>query len=161
AANVKVVDSQHITATTSPHGPGPADVVISDGGQTIWLTGAFTFVPFGTSPSTSLESALAQDFQQVFRAPINHPAFFDNSTCGGNVTSTAYFKQSGTSSTLMYLTTSADGKTVLNHLQRTTVTPAGAFRVLVVLVGYAETVNQSSAALFAAAQAQINQDHAG
>ncbi len=112
-------------------------------------------------PRTALESALEQDYQRVFGTQIAHPAYFDNSTCGGGtVSTTAYFRQSDRKSTLLYLSTSVDGKTVVNQLRNTVVTPAGMFRVLVVLVGYADTVNQSNAPMFVPAQDQINQDHA-
>jgi len=110
-------------------------------------------------PKTALESALVQDYQQVFRTQITHPAYFDNALCNSTVSTTAYFKQSDKKSTLLYLSTSADGKTVVNQLRNTVVTPAGTFRVLVVLVSYSETVNQSNAGLFVPAQEQINQDH--
>ena len=162
AGNVQVVDAAHITARTSPHAAGVADVAVRVAATAGTLPGAFTFLAPGSTPLTSLELAIDQDYQQVFRAQITHPAFFDNSACGGStVSTTAYLKQSGTSSTLLYVSTSADGKTVLNQLRRTVVTPAGMFRVLVVLVGYAETVNQSNAGSFAPAQDQINQDHTG
>lgn len=108
----------------------------------------------------ALESALDQDYQQAFRAQVTHPAYFDNSSCNSTVSTTAYFKQADKKSTLLYLSTSVDGKAVVNQLQNTVVTPAGMFRVLVVLVIYADTVNQSNAGLFVPAQDQINQDHA-
>ncbi len=90
-------------------------------------------------PRTALESALEQDYQRVFGTQIAHPAYFDNSTCGGGtVSTTAYFGQSDRKSTLLYLSTSVDGKTVVNQLRNTVVTPAGMFRILVVFVGYAD-----------------------
>jgi hypothetical protein len=115
--------------------------------------------PTSVVPKAALESALGQDYQQVFRTQITHPAYFDNSICNGTVSTTAYFKQSDKKSTLLYLSTSTDGKTVVNQLRNTVVTPAGIFRVLVVLVSYSETVNQSNVGLFVPAQEQINQDH--
>jgi len=50
ALNVTVIDSTLITATTPPHASGTTDIVVSTGGRSAMLPGAYTFMKVENTP---------------------------------------------------------------------------------------------------------------
>lgn len=114
-----------------------------------------------TVTPSPLEAALSRRFAERFGEEVPYPAFFDNVACGGaHVAATAYLDPAQRRSTLLSLYTSPDGGTILTSASRSALVPAGTFRVLVLLVGYPQTVNLDNLALWAAAQQQVNGNHA-
>src|SRR5262245_46799798 len=115
------------------------------------------------TPLTPVQEALVQRYQDEFRETIPRPAIFTptlgaNSTCNWHVTSNAWLKPSGKTSTLLTLYTSPDGRAVEKKESATYLRPAGTFRVLVALVRHAN-IGSDGLALWEAAQRQMNTDH--
>jgi hypothetical protein len=87
------------------------------------VVGAWAYGGEASAPTTPLASltplqeAIVQQFQQEFGETIPRPAVFvpaldPNRTCDWHVTSTAWLKPSATTSRLLTLYTSPDGKAV-------------------------------------------------
>jgi hypothetical protein len=116
--------------------------------------------PTSLPPLTALEIDVNQAYEQAFNEKIVRPAIFNPSCAAAHVTSTAYLAPSGKSSTLLTLYTARDGGSVTRSQRATFLTPAGRFQVLVVVVGYPQTVGDDAIGLLEGAQSQINEDHA-
>jgi hypothetical protein len=109
---------------------------------------------------TPLEIAVKQAYSQAFNEEILRPAIHNPNCTAAHVTSTAYVRPAGESSTLLTLYTSSDGGAVTRQARATYLTPAGNFQVLTVLVRHPQTVGDDAIGLLEDAQREINEDHA-
>ena len=128
---------------------------------------AITEMPTSLPPRTAVENAVKDRYLQQFNEPVFRPAILNDSryaNCAGegHLTSTLYLPESGTAgvSRLMAIYTSRDGLTIERTFNGRYLTPAGVFRVLVVMRTWPETVVETDRGLWEAAQTSINDDHA-
>ena len=111
-----------------------------------------------------METSVSAAYLREFDEPIARPAMF-HETEGGrcrdiHLTSTAYLRTSPTSARLLSLYLTHDGSAVTSRFEReSVVVPAGAFRVLVVIIRYPETSSDADLENWESAQAKINRDH--
>lgn len=110
----------------------------------------------------SLEATIAQRYQEVGEF-IERPALFiptlaAGSTCDWHVTSTAWLPESDKQIKLLTLYTSGDGRIVRKFEVSRPLTPAGTYRVLVVIVHHPSTIDASGLTLWEAAQRSMNAD---
>ena len=118
-----------------------------------------------TPATNNVQDAVKETFQREFGEAISRPAIFNdprsaNCLGEGHLTSTAYFP-TGTRSRLLFVYTSRDGTQLIRkETVASAITPAGRFRVLVVLSSYAETFSEADLPAWQAAQEQINASHA-
>ena len=115
---------------------------------------------------SGVEAAVQAAYAREFGEAIEHPAFYNDDPrahqCDGegHLTTTAYFRTSSTTSTLLVMYMSRDGQTFSGRSSGEYLTPAGKIRVLVVLVRYAETFGADGLSMWVQAQRQINAEHA-
>ena len=100
-------------------------------------------------PSTPVEIAVKDAYAREFGELIERPAIHHAPVSGGckgqkrHLTTTAYLRRSPTTARLLYLFATPDGGTVIRKSQvESVVIPAGAFRVLAVIVRHAATVRR-------------------
>ena len=114
---------------------------------------------------TPTAAAVRDNYFREFGEVIPMPAIFNDERSvdcrqRGHLTTTAYLRQSAKRSTLLEMYLSRDGTNVLSKRRTDVLTPAGTFKVVVVLVRYPATVGDDALEQLAAAQRQINDDHA-
>jgi hypothetical protein len=115
-------------------------------------------------PEAEIEAAVKSAYQREFGATINHPAIYNspqavNCSGEGHLMTTAYFKASDTTSQLLSMYMSRDGRVILRKSRYPVLTPAGIFYMLVLVVRYPQTIAQNALSLLEDAQKEINQDH--
>jgi len=114
---------------------------------------------------TSIASAVRDNYFREFGEVIPIPAIFNDERATdclhrSHLTTTAYLRQSAKRSTLLEMYLSHDGTQVLSKRRTDVLTPAGTFKVVVVVVRYPATVGDDALEQLGAAQRQINDDHA-
>lgn len=113
-----------------------------------------------------VERAVRAAYLRQFGEAIERPGIFNDPravNCRGNghLMTTAYLRTSARTSRLLTMRMPRDASAVEGATESPGIlTPAGAFRVLVLLVQHPETVGERGPALWAAAQRRINEDHA-
>jgi hypothetical protein len=122
-------------------------------------------MPSDLPPLSPVAAAVRDNYFREFGEVIPIPAIFNDERAidclkRGHLTTTAYLKQSAKRSTLLEMYLSRDGTRVLSKGRADVVTPAGRFKVVVVIVRYPATVGDDALEQLRAAQQQINDDHA-
>jgi hypothetical protein len=122
-------------------------------------------MPAGRPQLTPVASAVRDSYFREFGEVIPIPAIFNDERAvdclkRGHLTTTAYLKQSAKRSTLLEMYLSRDGTRVLSKRRVDVLTPAGTFKVVVVIVRHPATVGDDALDQLGAAQRQINEDHA-
>lgn len=140
---------------TTPVEPGPDDTTPVEPGP------SYPEIPVPPAPSPELEAAVREGYEREFGESIPRPAIYNdprsvNCLGEGHLTTTAYLGRDR----VLYMYLSRDGATVKSKQEaRATLPPAGTFRVLTLLVDHPETT-RGLVALWEAAQARINREHA-
>jgi hypothetical protein len=136
-------------------------------GPTISPWRVTTEAPTNLPPRTPLEETIKSLYEREFGELVFRPAIFNDPRAvdcygDGHLTSTFYSQIGGRyRSRVQFLYTSRDGSAVVRRDSfAPVVTPAGRFRVLVLLLTWPETFTSELLPLWEAAQAEINQDHA-
>jgi len=155
---VQFVSPTTINAVALAQPSGTVDVRLASPIASVVLARAFAFV----DPRIARDSALTQRYADRFGEDVPVPAVHNALACNNSshLTTTAYIDHSGNSSTLMWMYTTADGATVTRSWTDRFLKPAGTIRVLLLVVGYAQTMSESAFAGWSDAQAAINGDHA-
>ena len=116
------------------------------------------------SPLTPIELAVKATYRRMFGELIERPAIHNTGAqCQeqrAGLMTTAYLRQSSTTSRLLSMYTTFDGTDTSRIGNSIVMTPAGTIRVLVAFIQYAETVDDDALAHWERSQALINEDHA-
>jgi hypothetical protein len=117
------------------------------------------------SAANTVIELVKEAYQREFGHRVDYPAIYNDASARncrgeGHLASTAYIRDTDRASTLLSMYTTRDGREVTRRARSTVLAPAGTFRVLSVLVKHPQTIRADALRSWAAAQSNINREHA-